>query len=70
MNWQFKLDLLLAGEGYTYQADLALDLTDTELLLPAPLAKKSGQAGTVFWSSSGSQDNSIIALTYQDFSIF
>ncbi len=70
LNWQFKLDLLLAGEGYTYQADLALDLTDTQLLLPAPLAKKSGQAGTVYWSSSGSQDNSIIALTYQDLVFF
>jgi uncharacterized protein (TIGR02099 family) len=70
LNWQFKLDLLLAGEGYTYQADLALDLTDTELLLPQPLAKKPGQAGTVLWSSSGSQDNSVIALTYQDLLFF
>ncbi|EGM76625.1 TIGR02099 family protein [Rheinheimera sp. A13L] len=70
LNWQFKLDLLLAGEGYTYQADLALDLTDTELMLPMPLAKKSGQAGTVFWSSSGSQDNSVIALSYQDMVFF
>lgn len=70
LSWQFKLDLLLAGEGYTYQADLALDVTDTELLLPVPLEKKSGQAGTVFWSSSGSQDNSLIALSYQDLVFF
>lgn len=70
LSWQFKLDLLLAGEGYTYQADLALDLADTELVLPTPLAKKAGQPGTVFWSSSGSQDNSVIALTYQDLVFF
>jgi uncharacterized protein (TIGR02099 family) len=70
LSWQFKLDLLLAGEGYTYQADLALDLADTELALPTPLAKKAGQPGTVFWSSSGSQDNSVIALTYQDLVFF
>ncbi len=70
LNWQFKLDLLLAGEGYTYQADLALDLTETKLLLPVPLAKEAGQAGTVFWTSSGSQDNSVIALTYQDLVFF
>ena len=70
LSWQFKLDLLLAGEGYTYQADLALDLADTELALPTPLAKKAGQPGTVFWSSSGSQDNSVIALTYEDLVFF
>ncbi|WP_310280012.1 YhdP family protein [Rheinheimera soli] len=70
LNWQFKLDLLLAGEGYTYQADLALDLTNTELMLPMPLAKKPGQAGTLFWSSSGSQDNSVLALSYQDLVFF
>lgn len=70
LNWQFKLDLLLAGEGYTYQADLALDLTDTELLLPVPFAKEPGQASTLLWSSSGSQDNSVIALSYQDLLFF
>ncbi|MFC4653401.1 MULTISPECIES: YhdP family protein [Rheinheimera] len=70
LSWQFKLDLQLAGEGYQYQSDLELDFADTELKLPNPLAKAVGQPGSVFVSTQGNQDSSVIALNYQDLLFF
>ncbi|WP_417705471.1 YhdP family protein [Rheinheimera aquimaris] len=63
-DWQLQLALNLPQQGFGYSAKLRSTLSDTEILLPAPYHKATGEQAELLITATGDAERSLLAAHY------